>query len=71
MKFMAKTGVLFEDFLGISGFDIYWYGILIATGFLLAFIVTNFFCKKRNYKSDLTRGMLSICIIGAVVGGRL
>ncbi len=71
MDFLAKTGVLFEDFLGISGFDIYWYGLLIATGFLLAFFVTSFFCKKRNYKGDLTTDMLIICIIGAVVGARL
>lgn len=71
MRFLAKTGVLFEDFLGISGFDIYWYGLLIATGFLLAFFVTNFFCKKRDYKNDLTTDMLIICIIGAVVGARL
>ncbi len=71
MNFLAKTGVLFEDFLGIEGFDIYWYGLLIATGFLLAFFVTNFFCKKRGYKNDLTTDMLIICIIGAVVGARL
>lgn len=71
MGFLSKTGVLFEDFLGISGFDIYWYGLLIATGFLLAFFVTNFFCKKREYKNDLTADMLIICIVGAVVGARL
>ena len=71
MNFLAKTGVLFEDFLGISGFDIYWYGLLIATAFLLAFFVTSFFCKKRDYKNDLTADMLIICIIGAVVGARL
>ena len=71
MNFLANTGVLIENFLGISGFDIYWYGVLIAFGFLMAYIVTNFFCKKRGYKSDLTTDMLIICIIGAVVGARL
>ena len=71
MSFLADTGVLFENFLGIEGFDIYWYGVLIAFGFLMAFIVTNFFCKKRGYKNDLTTDMLIICIIGAVVGARL
>ncbi|MBE7092293.1 MAG: prolipoprotein diacylglyceryl transferase [Clostridiales bacterium] len=70
MSFLAKTGVLFENFLGISGFDIYWYGVLIAFGFLLAFINTSFLCKKRGYPSDLTVDMLIICIIGAIVGAR-
>ncbi len=67
---VLKTGVLFEDFLGISGFDVYWYGVLIAFGFLLAFINTSFLCKKRGYPNDLTVDMLIICIIGAIVGAR-
>ncbi len=71
MNFISKTGVFIENFLGIEGFDIYWYGLLIATAFLLAFFITNFFCKKRGYKSDLTTDMLIICIIGAIVGARL
>ncbi len=70
MFLLSKTGVLFENFLGISGFDIYWYGVLIACGFLLAFLNTSFLCKKRNYKSDLTVDMLIIAIIGAIVGAR-
>lgn len=70
MSILAKTGVLFEDFLGISGFDIYWYGVLIAFGFLLAFLNTSFLCKKRGYPSDLTVDMLIICIIGAIIGAR-
>lgn len=71
MSFLTKTGILIENFLGIDGFDIYWYGVLIASAFLLAFFITNFFCKKRGYKNDLTTDMLIICIIGAIVGARL
>ena len=71
MSFLSKTGVLFEKFLGIDGFDIYWYGMLIASAFLIAYFVTNFLCKKRGYKNDLTTDMLIICIIGAIVGARL
>ena len=67
---LLQTGVLFENFLGINGFDIYWYGVLIALGFLLAFLNTSFLCKKRGYHSDLTVDMLIICIIGAIVGAR-
>ncbi len=71
MKLLSVSKILFEDFLGIDGLDIHWYGVLIATGFLLAFFLTNFFCKKRGYKKDLTADMLIICIIGAILGARL
>lgn len=71
MKSLALSNILFDDFLGIKGLDIYWYGVLIATGFLLAFFLTNFLCKRRGYKADLTTDMLIICIIGAIVGARL
>jgi phosphatidylglycerol:prolipoprotein diacylglycerol transferase len=67
MEFLAKSGVMIEDLFGI---DIYWYGVLIATGFLLAYFNTSFLCKKRGYKSDLTTDMLIICIVGAIVGAR-
>ncbi len=71
MSFLSKTGVLIENFLGIDGFDIYWYGLLIASAFLIAYFITNFLCKKRGYKNDLTTDMLIICIIGAIIGARL
>ncbi len=68
--FLAKTGVCIENFLGIDGFDIYWYGIIIAFGFLLAFVLCSFFAKKRKYPSELTTDMLIIAIIGALIGAR-
>ena len=51
MNFLSKTGVFIEDFLGIPGFDIYWYGVCIAAGFLLAFLLW-LFC------SDMVNGLL-------------
>ncbi len=69
MEFLLNP-ILFEDFLGIKGFDIYWYGFLITIGFLLAFVNTSFLCKKRGYKDDLPIDMLMIAIIGAIVGAR-
>ncbi len=67
---IAKTGVCIENFLGIEGFDIYWYGVIIAFGFLLAFFLCSFFAKKRKYPSGLTSDMLIIAIIGALIGAR-
>jgi phosphatidylglycerol:prolipoprotein diacylglycerol transferase len=67
MEVSAKTGIMIENLFGI---DVYWYGVMIAIGFLLAYINTSFLCKKRGYKNDLTTDMLIVCIIGAIVGAR-
>ena len=71
MSFLSKTGVFIENFLGIDGLDIYWYGMLIASAFLIAYFITNFLCKKRGYKKDLTTDMLIICIITDIYTGNL
>ncbi len=70
MELLAKTGVAIENFLGFQGFDIYWYGILIATGFALAFAICTYFSRKRNFPKDMTTDLLMIAIIGAIVGAR-
>ncbi|MBR2860502.1 MAG: prolipoprotein diacylglyceryl transferase [Clostridia bacterium] len=70
MELLAKTGVATENFLGFQGFDIYWYGILIATGFALAFAICTYFSRKRNFPKDMTTDLLMIAIIGAIIGAR-
>ncbi len=71
MEILSKTGVAIEDLFGISGLDIYWYGIMIAIGFACAFFMCSFFCKKAGLKSDTPTDLLIIAIIGAIVGARL
>ena len=70
MNFLSKTGVFIEDFLGIPGFDIYWYGVCIAVGFLLAFLLASYSCRRRGYRSDLAIDMLIVILIGAMIGAR-
>ena len=70
MQILAKTGVAIENFLGIDGFDIYWYGICIATGFLLAFVFATLKNKKWGGRKDLTSDMLIVAIVGALIGAR-
>ena len=70
MSLLDKS-VAIENFLGIEGFDIYWYGILIATGFLLAYLLYAYFAKKRNYPKDMPSDVLIISMLCAVVGARL
>ena len=70
MNLLAKTGVAVENFLGL-GLDIYWYGILIAGGFFLAFLLSSYFAKKRAYPEDLVTDLLLLSVLGAVIGARL
>ena len=70
MNFLSKSGVFIEDFLGIPGFDIYWYGVCIAAGFLLAFLLASYSCRRRGYRSDLAIDMLIVILIGAMIGAR-
>lgn len=71
MEVLAKkTGVLFENFLGIAGFDVYTYGVCIAIGFLLAYIVCTYLAKKTACKKDLTMDMFICAVVGAIVGAR-
>ena len=70
MKLLADTGVAVKNFLGL-GFDIYWYGILIAGGFFLAFLLSTYLAKKRAYPEDLITDLLLLSVLGAVIGARL
>lgn len=70
MQVLAKTGVAIENFLGFEGFNIYWYGICIATGFLLAFVFASMQNKKWGGRKDLPSDMLIVAIIGALIGAR-
>lgn len=70
MTLLSATGVAIENFLGISGFDIYWYGICIAVGFGLAFAVCCIENKFMHYNNDLPTDILILAVIGAIVGAR-
>ena len=49
----------------IGSFHVYWYGIIIAAGFLLALIYASFSCKKMNI--DITR-LFDVVIVGLIAG---
>lgn len=53
----------------IFGFDVRWYGILIATGIVLGLIIARYTCKLReldyNYLLDVVLISLPIGVIGA------
>jgi phosphatidylglycerol:prolipoprotein diacylglycerol transferase len=49
----------------IGGFAIKWYGVIIAVGFVLAFIYAIKSCKRFNVDDD----KFIDCVIGGIVGG--
>ena len=49
----------------IGNFSVYWYGIIIAAGFLLAIVYAGFSCKKMNI--DFNR-LIDVVIVGLIAG---
>ena len=55
----------------IGSKEIAWYGVLVASGFLLGMIVLNFQAKKRNVDAATVADLTVACVIGAIAGARL
>jgi prolipoprotein diacylglyceryl transferase len=55
----------------IFGFEIRWYGLLMATGMLIASLLLLRFARKRGYKDDLIYDFLLVILPSAIVGARL
>ncbi|MCI1964754.1 MAG: prolipoprotein diacylglyceryl transferase [Oscillospiraceae bacterium] len=55
----------------IGSHPIAWYGIIIATGFLLAFLYAMVSCKKFRVDSDRFIDVVMVGIIFGVIGARL
>ena len=55
----------------IGGFDVRWYGILIATGMTLGIIIANYNCKWREVDYDSLLNIVLLSIPIGIVGARL
>ena len=55
----------------IGSFEIKWYGLLIATGFLLAVIYAMVMCKKMNINRSRLLDTIIVGLIAGVIGARL
>lgn len=55
----------------IGGHSFAWYGIIIAAGFLLAFLYVMKSCKKFHMNEDKFIDVVIVGIIGGVIGARL
>ncbi len=54
----------------VFGLDVYWYGIIIAVGFLLAVIYCNYRSKDFGIKKDDLLDMLIFAVPLAIIGAR-
>lgn len=59
--------VAFELF----GLEIRWYGIIIGFGVIIALILANYNCKKKNLNFDILTDAFLIAFPCAIVGARL
>ena len=59
------------DAFSIGNFTVKWYGIIIAVGFLLAFIYALASCKKMNIDQDRLLDVVIVGIIVGIIGARL
>ena len=55
----------------VGNFPIKWYGVIIATGFLLAFFYVMSSCKKLRIDDDKLLDVIIVGLIGGIVGARL
>ena len=55
----------------IGSFEVKWYGLLIAIGFLLAVIYAMFMCKKMNINRSRLLDTIIVGLIAGVIGARL
>lgn len=62
---------VYQDVFTLFGHPVRWYGLLIATGFLLAFIYAMVSCKKLRINQDKLIDAVIVGAICGVVGARL
>ena len=55
----------------IGNFELRWYGLIIACGFLLAFIYALYSAKKMRINQDKLINCVIFGLIGGIVGARL
>ena len=55
----------------IGNLDIYWYGLIICLAIIVAIAVACYYCKKRNYATDLPINIALVILPTGILAGRL
>lgn len=61
---------LLENLFGIEGWNIAWYGVIIASGMLLGIWLATYRAKKQGLKSDLILDFVLLAVPVAIVCAR-
>ncbi len=57
--------------INIGPVTIHMYGLMIAIGFAVAYLLADYRAKKRNLSSDIIFGILWCAVIGGMLGARI
>lgn len=60
-----------ENVFGIQGFNIAWYGVIIATGMILSAAIAAYRSKKQGYKTDLIYDFMLLALPISIICARL
>ena len=55
----------------VLGYDIRWYGVLIASGMVLGILVANYSCKAKNVDYDTFINTILVSLPIGIIGARL
>jgi len=58
-------------FIQIGDFSIRWFGVMMATGFLVAFCNMNYLAKRAGINQQIISDMLIWILVGGLVGARV
>lgn len=61
---------LIENLFGIEGWNIAWYGVIIATGMILGVLLAIYRAKQQQLKSDLLLDFIIIALPVAIICAR-
>lgn len=70
ISFDSVDKIAISDFLGL-GFDIYWYGILIALGIIAGLLIARYEAGRTGQSKELYTDYLLWTIIFCIIGARL
>lgn len=62
---------MYNDWFTIFGVTVHGYGVMIALGFLAAFLLSSLRAKGRGLSTDIITDLVLICLICGFAGGKL
>ncbi len=66
---MGKYAI--QNVFGIEGWNIAWYGVIIAVGMLLGVVLASYRAKKDGFKSDMITDFILIALPVAIISARI